>query len=72
MESKVGEYLTTDVAVIGHMRDLRPTPKAFAQRAGMLFVGAIHQADSPNFDSLGWFVDHVLPLQTAVPLQEPV
>jgi len=28
----------------------------------MLFVGAIHRVDSPNYDSLCWFVDQVLPL----------
>ncbi len=28
----------------------------------MLFVGAIHKEDSPNLDSLIWFVDEVLPL----------
>lgn len=28
----------------------------------MLFVGAIHETDSPNHDSLVWFVDEVLPL----------
>ena len=28
----------------------------------MLFVGAIHDVDSPNYDSLCWFVDEVLPL----------
>jgi glycosyltransferase involved in cell wall biosynthesis len=51
-----------DVAVIGHMRELQPTPREFDRRAGMLFVGAIHQMDSPNYDSLCWFVDEVLPL----------
>jgi hypothetical protein len=51
-----------DVAVIGHMRVPRPTPRPFAQRAGMLFVGAIHRMDSPNYDSLCWFIDEVLPL----------
>jgi GT2 family glycosyltransferase/glycosyltransferase involved in cell wall biosynthesis len=51
-----------DVAVIGHMRALRPTPRPFAQRAGMLFVGAIHRMDSPNYDSLCWFADEVMPL----------
>ena len=29
---------------------------------GMLFVGAMHGADSPNYDSLCWFADAVLPL----------
>jgi glycosyltransferase involved in cell wall biosynthesis len=51
-----------DVNVIGHMRALRPTPRLFAQRAGMLFVGAIHRMDSPNYDSLCWFIDEILPL----------
>lgn len=51
-----------DVTVIGHMRALRPTPRPFDERAGMLFVGAMHQPDSPNYDSLCWFVDAVLPL----------
>jgi GT2 family glycosyltransferase len=50
------------VHVIGHVRDVRLTPRAFADRAGMLFVGAIHMTDSPNYDSLCWFIDEVLPL----------
>ncbi len=51
-----------NVAIIGHMREPCPTPRPFAQRAGMLFVGAIHRMDSPNYDSLCWFIDEVLPL----------
>ena len=51
-----------DVAVIGHWREAQPTPRAFADRAGMLFLGAIHQQDSPNHDALEWFVREVLPL----------
>jgi O-antigen biosynthesis protein len=51
-----------DVAVIGHTRTLAPTPRAFSDRSGMLFVGAIHQMDSPNHDSLIWFLKYVLPL----------
>ncbi len=51
-----------NVTVIGHMRTLTPTPRAFAERSGMLFVGAIHQQSSPNLDSLEWFVDEVLPI----------
>jgi len=50
------------VSVIGHTRPIRPTPRPFAERSGMLFVGAIHHMDSPNYDSLCWFVDEVLPL----------
>ncbi len=51
-----------NVSVIGHMGTPQPTPRPFERRAGMLFVGAIHATDSPNYDSLCWFVDHVLPL----------
>jgi glycosyltransferase involved in cell wall biosynthesis len=51
-----------DVHLLGHMRKLRPSSRPFAQRSGMLFVGAIHRMDSPNYDSLCWCVDEVLPL----------
>jgi GT2 family glycosyltransferase len=51
-----------DVSVIGHARDVDPTMRPFAERSGMLFVGAIHDMNSPNHDSLCWFVDEVLPL----------
>jgi GT2 family glycosyltransferase len=54
-----------DVSVIGHIRALTPTPRGFADRAGMLFVGAIHSMDSPNYDGLCWFVDEVLPVVQA-------
>jgi len=47
--------------VLGHQRTPDPTPAPFAERDGMLFVGAIHEQDSPNLDSLIWFVDEVLP-----------
>ena len=49
------------VVEIGHMMQPRPTARGFAERNGMLFVGAIHQQDSPNYDSLVWFVEEVLP-----------
>ncbi len=52
----------SDIAVIGHWREAQPTPRAFADRAGLLFLGAIHQQDSPNRDALEWFVREVLPL----------
>lgn len=49
------------VATVGHVIEPRPTRRIFAERGGMLFVGAIHTQDSPNYDSLVWFADHVLP-----------
>ena len=52
----------SDVAVIGHLREPQPTPRGFAERAGLLFVGAMHRVDSPNYDGLEWFLREVLPL----------
>ena len=49
------------VATLGHVLDPRTTMRDFAARAGMLFVGAMHTADSPNYNSLCWFADDVLP-----------
>jgi GT2 family glycosyltransferase len=51
-----------DSSVLGHTRRLTPTSRPFAQRSGLLFIGAMHRMDSPNYDSLCWFVDEVLPL----------
>lgn len=50
------------VTMIGHVRTLSLTPRPYAERNGMLFVGAMHTQDSPNYDSLCWFIDEVLPL----------
>lgn len=51
-----------DVTVLGHLRRPQPTARGFAERAGMLFVGAIHEVGSPNYDGLLWFVREVLPV----------
>jgi O-antigen biosynthesis protein len=51
-----------DVRVLGHLRPLALTSRSWGERSGMLFVGAIHTMGSPNYDSLCWFVDAVLPL----------
>lgn len=50
-----------EVAVLGTVCDPAPTPRAYAERSGLLFVGAMHRADSPNYDALCWFVEAVLP-----------
>ena len=50
------------VGVIGHLRAVKPTPRSFTERAGLLFVGAIHERNSPNYDGLCWFIERVLPL----------
>jgi len=62
-----------DVSVLGHVRQLAPTPRPFAERRGFLFVGAIHDQDSPNLDGLEWFAGHVLPhLNAALPEDVPI
>lgn len=53
--------VSVDVIELGHLRELTPTPRPFAARAGLLFVGAIHAMDSPNYDGLCWLIDEVLP-----------
>jgi hypothetical protein len=50
-----------NVATLGHVRDPSITRREFAYRSGMLFVGAFHSVDSPNYESLLWFADEVLP-----------
>lgn len=50
------------VAMLGHMMSVRPTPKKWEERTGILFVGALHDSLSPNFDSLQWFMNVVLPI----------
>lgn len=49
------------VQVLGHeLPVVRDTP-AFATRCGLLFVGALTADDTPNSDSLRWFVGQVWP-----------
>ncbi len=51
-----------DVRVLGTVAEPKPTPDPYERRAGMLFVGSLHATDTPNWDSLTWFADSVLPL----------
>jgi glycosyltransferase involved in cell wall biosynthesis len=51
-----------DVTVLGHAIPPQPTPRPFEERTGILFVGAMHATDHPNYDGLTWFIDEVLPL----------
>lgn len=50
-----------DVQVLGHALACHPGPAAHSARQGLLFVGAIPIDDSPNGDSLLWFVREVWP-----------
>lgn len=54
-------YGFKDVYTLGHALDVSPTPNDFAARKDILFVGAIHEPDSPNADSVLWFCRKILP-----------
>ncbi|GBQ33650.1 glycosyltransferase [Gluconacetobacter azotocaptans] len=51
-----------NISILGHMITPRPTMRRWVERKDMLFLGAIHDMGSPNYDSLDWFVTHILPL----------
>ena len=50
-----------NVAVLGTARRPSPTPRGFGEREGLLFVGAMHQEDSPNLDALRWYAEAIYP-----------
>lgn len=50
-----------EVHVLGHTLAPRPGAAGFPARRGFLFVGATEGDDSPNTDSLLWFVREVWP-----------
>ncbi|MCC5846732.1 MAG: glycosyltransferase [Verrucomicrobia bacterium] len=50
------------VHVLKHIVKTRPDSAGFSARKGLLFVGNLDLDDSPNVDSMVWFVSHVWPL----------
>ena len=55
------------VFVLGHSIEDAETLNSFQDRSGFLFVGAIHEEESPNGDSVLWFAEHILPrIQSAL------
>lgn len=51
-----------DVHVLGHGLTPAPTPRPFADRHHLLFVGLLQHDESPNVDSLLWFGREIMPL----------
>ncbi|MBA2293226.1 MAG: glycosyltransferase [Gemmatimonadales bacterium] len=47
---------------LAHTVECTPTARPFHERRGLLFVGALNADDTPNSDSVAWFVEAVLPL----------
>ncbi len=54
--------VTSEVVVVGHAVEPAPTTEPFEARRDVLFVGALDVDNSPNVDSLVWFVESVMPL----------
>lgn len=54
------------VGVLGHVLEVKPTPKTFSERKDILFVGAIYDIESPNADSVLWFAEEIFPKIQAV------
>lgn len=51
----------TRVSIVGHGVTVAPTPRAFDDRADLLFVGRLTDDLSPNVDSIQWFVRDIAP-----------
>lgn len=49
------------VSILGHALKPDATPAGFDARRHVLFMGNLADPDSPNVDSLIWFVDEVMP-----------
>ncbi|MBR8827141.1 MAG: tetratricopeptide repeat protein [Gomphosphaeria aponina SAG 52.96 = DSM 107014] len=50
------------VTVLGHAVEVKPTANRFEKRQNILFVGAIYERESPNFDSILWLSKEIFPL----------
>ncbi|QCE33381.1 glycosyltransferase [Acetobacteraceae bacterium] len=49
------------VKVLGHLMPSFNKGEDFQKRDGLLFFGALHSQDSPNYDSLLWLTQEILP-----------
>ncbi|WP_162561104.1 glycosyltransferase [Methylobacterium terrae] len=47
--------------LLGHALVPAPTPRAFAERQGILFVGSLADSNTPNTDSILWFLREIFP-----------
>ncbi len=54
-------YGIQNIRVLGHALAVAPTPRAFEDRTGFLFVGPILEENSPNGDAVLWFLREILP-----------
>lgn len=67
------EKSSSNTFIIGHEHLWRPGTNNFTERKGLVMLGSLHAANTPNYDSLIWFLDNVLPkLKTLLGEQVPV
>jgi GT2 family glycosyltransferase len=63
-------YFGRPVLTIGHHLPIRVGGLELASRSGLLFVGALWEAQAPNYESLVWFLKNVWPRIRAIRPQE--
>ena len=59
---KFSKYGAKHVHVIGHTLDINLKNTQFEDRKDLLFIGNLDNDNSPNVDSVLWFVNEILPL----------
>ena len=59
---KFTEFGYDQVYTLGHLISVSPTQNTFESRSDILFVGSIPGDDSPNADSIFWFVKEIWPI----------
>jgi GT2 family glycosyltransferase/glycosyltransferase involved in cell wall biosynthesis/SAM-dependent methyltransferase len=59
-------HVAAPAYVLGDTVNLSIGDKNFAERDGFLFVGRLLETDSPNYDSLRWFVQEIWPALRAM------
>ncbi|MBP0583514.1 glycosyltransferase family 4 protein, partial [Labrys sp. LIt4] len=57
----LSEFGFPHARVVGTYRPVTPTPRSFQERAGIVFVGSLYAENTPNYDSLTWFIEEILP-----------
>ncbi|MEI6123991.1 MAG: glycosyltransferase [Bacteroidota bacterium] len=59
---KFRKYGKTNVHVLGHTLAVIESKSGFDERNGLLFVGNLDYDDTPNVDSILWFVNEIFPI----------
>jgi hypothetical protein len=60
------EHGFKDVFTLSHCLDVVATPNPFERREGLLFVGGVYENNTPNADSVSWFIGRIFPRIRAI------